>query len=384
VRELLVTQEVHLLRRKSRQDVQEHFERSVGELREELERVRTQLSNKDTDLNKTKQDMEKMRSDLTSANRVLVHDVKHLKHKYDKLSQAHQSMVRRKEMFRLRTGPCVYVVQATDGLKVGMSGNISDRVAHFRTLDPRCRLLLVVYTNYHTTLEKAVLTRFNSERENEIIRNVSFPDLTGAITTIARCLHIEYTLESEDELDSFNIQEQPQSTEQPQHEQESAEPLLHENDNAVETEDRKRCGGFSHKTEEERLLPLTSFFANKGNADGRSRLCRECYMTSVYGDQRKRQKIVPVPDHDKTVSKWCNRCERENPHTEFFQSRSTRDGLYANCRPEAAPAREKNGRENRGAVLNRDGMFTIFHRKIVNPKNMIFFYTEMNQIHAGP
>lgn len=99
------------------------------------------------------------------------------------------------------------------------------------------------------------------------------------------------------------------------------------------TTKRKRCGGRIHQTEEERFLPLSAFYKNRSSADGYARLCKECHLTGMYGETRKRHKpAVAAPPHDTSTHKWCNRCESIKQHDQFYQSTSTKDGLTANCR----------------------------------------------------
>lgn len=96
---------------------------------------------------------------------------------------------------------------------------------------------------------------------------------------------------------------------------------------------RKRCGGRTHQTEEERFLPLSAFYKNKSSADGYARLCKECHLTGMYGETRNRHKpAVAAPPHDTSTHKWCNRCESVKQHDQFYQSTSTKDGLTANCK----------------------------------------------------
>ena len=87
-----------------------------------------------------------------------------------------------------------------------------------------------------------------------------------------------------------------------------------------------------HQTEESRFLPLSKFFKNCGNEDGVNRLCKDCYLTGVYGDKRKVKKVVEIPEYDKEISKWCNLCESVKELDKFHKTKDTKDGLCANCK----------------------------------------------------
>ena len=61
-------------------------------------------------------------------------------------------------------------------------------------------------------------------------------------------------------------------------------------------------------------------------------MCKDCYLTGVYGDKLKVMKVVPIPDHDKSTHKWCNLYESVKEHSCFYKARQTKDGLCANCK----------------------------------------------------
>jgi hypothetical protein len=164
----------------------------------------------------------------------------------------------------------------------------------------------------------------NLEPNNsEFISDVSFDEIKEKLESTMAMLNIEYSLENEQELEKFN---QHNITENDMDVIEEIEP---EN---YDEESIKRCGGFSHKEESSRMLPRKEFFKNKSTNDGYARICKECYLTLQYGDDRKRKKLVLVPEFDTTVQKWCNRCETVRLHSEFYNDKMTKDGLGANCK----------------------------------------------------
>jgi hypothetical protein len=61
-------------------------------------------------------------------------------------------------------------------------------------------------------------------------------------------------------------------------------------------------------------------------------LCKNCYLIGVYGDKRKRRKVVIIPNFDTTTHKWCNLCESIKTHEDFYADKMKKDGLNANCK----------------------------------------------------
>jgi len=80
------------------------------------------------------------------------------------------------------------------------------------------------------------------------------------------------------------------------------------------------------------MLTLDKFHKNKGNADGVNRICKQCYKFFTFGENCKIVKTVAIPAHDNLVEKWCNRCEKVKPFSDFYNDKMSKDGLGANCK----------------------------------------------------
>ncbi len=145
-------------------------------------------------------------------------------------------------------------------------------------------------------------------------------DKYDIVVTYERCEIVAADCESKEELDS-HVTVQTES--------DSEDELLL---TAPPEPTTKRCGGQCHDTEESRLLPLENFFRNASNRDGYARLCKECYLTGEYGDERKRRKVVAIPKFEVTTHKWCNLCEAVKVHNDFPRDSTKKDGLNANCK----------------------------------------------------
>ncbi len=72
-------------------------------------------------------------------------------------------------------------------------------------------------------------------------------------------------------------------------------------------------------------------------------------MTGVYGDDRKRKKVVTVPEYNFLTHKWCNRCESVKELSGFGNDKSTKDGLCSNCKACKTDQKQKS-KENKASL----------------------------------
>lgn len=254
---------------------------------------------------------------------------KELTKKYRQMHLNHQVYLRHKELYKLKTGPCVYIIDMkktlndTDSMryKIGQTGNITNRVSAFRTSNPFCEVISVIYSAHNIDLERSLKIKYEKQlfpNNSEFVTGMSRETIQEDILQLAKVLNIDYTIETKDELAKFNRH------------------IINESDvekiEVVSTPDGfKRCGGQYHKTEESREQPLINFYKQKCNKDGHSRLCKECYSISKYGENRRQRKVVDIPKYDTTSSKWCNVCESVKQHNEFYPDKTKKDGLNSNC-----------------------------------------------------
>jgi hypothetical protein len=317
VREIIITGSVKTGEEKKEDELTESFKKRI----EELE---SKLKEKDEELEETKEKLE-----LTEEMSILQEkELKQVNKEHRRLYVNHQYYLRRKEMYKLKEGNCVYLCNMNglreeevfqDEFKVGSTKDINQRMADFRTSNPFNKLFFVIYTPNHTGLEASMKLK---HEENLILNNREFikgniEDLMKDLIDIANCLNLKYTIEEQEDIDNFNTNIIPKKVE------ELNEKL---------PEGTKRCGGRFHETEESRILTFDNFFKNKSERDGVNRLCKNCYLTGVYGDDRKQRKKVVIPPFDVLTEKWCNLCESVKKHTDFHRANYTKDGLNSNCK----------------------------------------------------
>lgn len=307
MQEIIITDKLQIGNEKTSDELKNEYEKKCDELIKEYEK-----------------ELEKKTKIILKQNE----ETLLLTQNYEKAKKNHREFLHRKEIYKLRKSACIYLIIMQDEdmnqrIKIGFTKDITDRVTVYRTSNPFCKLLFVMYTEDCILLETSIKRKYEKERfpkNSEFICNVCVETLIKEIKNFAELINIKYSIEEENELITFN-RHNIEFTEDEK--DESEEPL---------PEITKRCGGLTHTTEESRFLPLSNFFKNSGNEDGVNRICKDCHLVGVYGDKRKIRKIVKIPEYDEVTQKWCNRCEKVHPRDNFFKSKDTKDGLYANCK----------------------------------------------------
>lgn len=136
LRELIYTGKVELGNEKSNEEIKSSYEQIIKDLQSKLEQT----------------------EDLVKA-----YDASHkeIATKYRTVRLNHQAYLRHKELYKLKTGPCVYIIdmktyddEESMRYKFGQTGDITNRVSGFRTSNPFCKVLMVLYTADNIDLER--------------------------------------------------------------------------------------------------------------------------------------------------------------------------------------------------------------------------------------
>lgn len=322
IRELIITDEVKLGQEKTDDQINKCFQKQIDELHKILEEQNKQLEAKD--------------NLLTEAHKYIKNtktEAKMINDKYKKLYYNHQTILKRKELYRLKEGACVYIINMrgindnnsqVKRYKIGQSSDLTNRVCGYRTSSPFCKVLFVMYVKENIAIEKFMKIRYEEQLQpnnHEFISSVDLESLIENVIKIADILNQPYELETDENLNKFNSHILPLEEIFKDPELERLPDISH-----------KRCGGYRHTTEEEKILPISNFSKHGRNKDGYQRLCKECIGKNNYGDNRKRQKQVVKPDFDIATHKWCNRCENVRLRMDFHSSKDTKDGLNPNCK----------------------------------------------------
>ena len=164
VRELLVTGKVEQGKEKSSEELKSEYEKKFAELKEQYEK----------ELEK------KTKIIMTQGEQNMM-----LSKKYERVYYNHQSFLRKKELYKLKKGGCVYLVIMRDEdkdirTKVGMSRDITERISNYRTSNLFCKVLFVLYTEDCVLLETNMKRRYEKElnpNNREFITDVTTEDL---------------------------------------------------------------------------------------------------------------------------------------------------------------------------------------------------------------
>ena len=341
IRELIITGKVEIGNEKSEQVIIEEYEEKLKEAKINEEKLKNELKGKDQLLKS--QIEEAKRSD-----KIIVRQ-----------QQDHQSFLRRKNLYKLKKGPSVYLIDM-NGLepeyiksgkfspKVGYSADVTNRCSGFRTSSPFLKMYFHLYSPEAANIELAMKLFYKKQlipNNREFISGVDKETLINKIIFYAEEFSPgEYTVTSQEELDKYNDHITPITSTT------FIDLIPSEGDSLT-----KRCGGFTHLTEESRKQPLTNYFKNKANGDGLARICKECQLTSVYGDKRKKRKVVTILEFDYNTHKWCNLCESVKDKSFFYKDALKADGLNSNCKMcknnQKMIQRNKNNKNNKNQKI---------------------------------
>jgi hypothetical protein len=333
VRELIFTDEVRLGHEKSEAQIIQHYENIIEELNNKIDRSEQHILG------------------ITSENRYLLE-------KYKKITYHHNAFLRRKKLYKLKEGACIYLINmigmtddvvSTSKIKIGITGDITNRVSGYRTSNPFCKLMYLAYTHENSTVEKFMKTMYQKNLEpnnSEFISDIPLEDIRDKLEFVLGMLNVDYTVETDEELEKFNGHNVPEDKVDEIEVDEDYDAGL------------KRCGGFGHKDDDaSRMLPRDAFFRNASTSDGYARICKECYLTLQYGDDRKRRKVVTLPTFDTSTHKWCNLCETVRLRDQFYNDKMTKDGLGSNCKECKRKQKIEYMKQKKGAVCatGKDG-----------------------------
>ena len=79
------------------------------------------------------------------------------------------------------------------------------------------------------------------------------------------------------------------------------------------------------------LLPASEFWLHPLSPTGLDPRCRRC-MRVLKGESRARSAAAPLPPAALAATKTCLSCGKRRPRGDFYESKSTWDGLLLECR----------------------------------------------------
>jgi hypothetical protein len=118
---------------------------------------------------------------------------------------------------KFKEGPVVYVFKTFGRHKIGKVGkidtneekfgNLNERLANHRCMDPNLIINYIIYTPQYDLLEKCILQRFEDKRidlNHEFVDDLSIEEIYDGIKCIITCCGIQATFEEQSEIDKYN------------------------------------------------------------------------------------------------------------------------------------------------------------------------------------
>ena len=273
-----------------------------------------------------------------------------------KLQEAHNRILYKRRVHKLRKGKCFYIVKNKDvtyKTKFGKTLNLNGRKSGYQTyFDPD--FLYICFTEHYSLIEKCVKTKYSKYiatygeewiidiSENEVIEFVEkLIKMLELDCEVYRCLEDIIVDEEKDQQkikDDEEIEEDIEddsSDEMIEDDIDSAEfiytkevkvkkeKIKKEKAEIIDTGDEKSCNKC-------KILKKMSFF-NKDNTkkDGKHTICRDCEKENK--KIRKENKKVQM-QRDNITEKKCKTCNIVQPTSEYTQHLSNADGYCPNCK----------------------------------------------------
>lgn len=129
---------------------------------------------------------------------------------YTKVNLHNKYYFRRKKLYKLKKENCVYLIDMKNKeipmIKVCNSIDITKRVSEFRSYNPLCEVLFVIYTNTDNSVltKQCAKIKYAKFLDNECIKGVDIEELKNFLLSFMKCINSTYTVESEEEIDKFN------------------------------------------------------------------------------------------------------------------------------------------------------------------------------------
>ena len=279
------------------------------------------------------------------------------KEEFLKLQEAHNRILYKRRVHKLRKGKCFYIVKNKDvtyKTKGGKTLNLNSRKSGYQTyFDPD--FLYICFTEHYSLIEKCVKTKYSKYiatygeewiidiSENEVIEFVEkLIKMLELDCEVYRCLE---DIIVDEEKDQQKIKDEDEEIEDEKDEDESSDEMIDDNiDSAefiytkevkkekikkekveiiIDTGDEKSCNKC-------KLMKKMSFF-NKDNTkkDGKHTICRDCEKENK--KIRKENKKVQM-QKDNITEKKCKTCNIVQPTSEYTQHLSNADGYCPNCK----------------------------------------------------
>ncbi len=127
----------------------------------------------------------------------------------EKMQKAHDTKLAKRSYHKFKKGPCFYIVKddwrEVDYFKIGVTGDINERLRHYRTSMPHTRLMYLLYLNENYELEstlKLIFKKHLSDINREYITGVPLDKIIKETVSFVDLCSFDFTLETG--LDKYN------------------------------------------------------------------------------------------------------------------------------------------------------------------------------------
>jgi prophage antirepressor-like protein len=317
------------LRQKGEYKMNESYQLKLEEMNRLLDEKQALLEDTKKDLKEKTLRVKYTENILTETKEVLSTKAIELK----KLKKNHSSMLKQRRYHTFKLGKCFYVwVYPECGetkFKVGMTGDINQRLKDYRTSVPELQLIYIVYLNENDFLEKAVLLRLDKyrvQKNHELVR-VSGDTIIETARFVIEYFKLNHT--EEEELHLYNEIEEE--------EEEKAElSFVDEKGEEITFKTCSKC---------QESLTFDKFALNSKRGDGYDNNCRECNKKKYVASKTSEKKEIDM--------KECTRCKKVLEVTEFNNRVGSSDGKSSECKDCAVEMYHKRA-ENREYVKAED------------------------------
>jgi len=277
------------------------------------------------------------------------------KEEFLKLQEAHNRILYKRRVHKLRKGKCFYIVKNKDvtyKTKFGKTLNLNGRKSGYQTyFDPD--FLYICFTEHYILIEKCVKTKYSkyiATYGEEWIIDISENEVIEFVENLIKMLEIDCEIYRclediivDEEKDQQKIKDDEEEIEEIDEDESSDEMIEDDIDSAefiytkevkkekvkkekveiIDTGDEKSCNKC-------KIMKKMSFF-NKDSTknDGKHTICRDCEKENK--KIRKENKKVQM-QRDNITEKKCKTCNIVQPTSEYTQHLSNADGYCPNCK----------------------------------------------------
>lgn len=131
-----------------------------------------------------------------------------LQNENKKLKDNIKKIKRKREYYKLKKGPCFYIVNSDKGFKVGIDNiDINERLRTYRVYNPETNLCYLVYSECASLIENIIKKKFEDfllEANHEVVINIDINQLINSVETLITFVNFKCNIETTEEVEKYN------------------------------------------------------------------------------------------------------------------------------------------------------------------------------------